>query len=61
MRETSTISTVTDDYVPFGARSFHVADTGPFHVGDTAIVRRFTNRAWFDTLEIDMDSNIWKN
>jgi len=49
----STRQTITDDYVPVGARSFDVKDGSKFKVGDTVLVSRVGNAAWIH--EIGMD------
>jgi hypothetical protein len=41
-----TKQTITDDYVPVGARTFKVAAGRGFKKGDTVIVRRIGNEAW---------------
>ena len=45
-----TKQTVTDDYVPVGARSFKVASAQGFRPGDTVIVRRIGNQDWIDAV-----------
>ena len=45
-----TKQTVTDDYVPVGARSFKVASAQGFRPGDTVIVRRIGNQEWIDAV-----------
>jgi hypothetical protein len=45
-----TRQTVTDDYVPVGARSFRVASAQAFRPGDTVIVRRIGNQDWIDAV-----------
>ena len=44
---------ILDEYVPLGTRSFRVASASKFRVGDQVIVRRFGNRAWYDSLRLD--------
>ncbi len=44
---------ITDDYVPVGARSFHVEDVSGFEVGDEVIVHRPSTAEWIH--EIGMD------
>src|SRR5687768_7804162 len=44
---------ITDDYVPVGARSFTVSDAASLKPGDTVIVARAGNAAWIR--EIGMD------
>jgi hypothetical protein len=45
-----TKQTVTDDYVPVGARSFKVASAGSFRPGDTVVVRRIGNQDWINAV-----------
>jgi hypothetical protein len=45
-----TRQSVTDDYVPVGARSFKVAAARGFRPGDKVIVRRIGNQAWVDAV-----------
>ena len=45
-----TKQTVTDDYVPVGARSFKVASAQGFRPGDAVIVRRIGNQEWIDAV-----------
>jgi hypothetical protein len=45
-----TKQTVTEDYVPVGARSFQVASAASFRPGDTVIVRRIGNQDWIDAV-----------
>ncbi len=52
---------ITDEYVPFGAKSFHVEAAADFKVGDTVIVRRFGNDAWFEEIGIEVNNDKWKN
>ena len=49
---------ITNSYVPVGARSMNVADGSVFHVSDAVIVRRIGNAAWIH--EIKMDQIIQK-
>ena len=44
---------ILDDYVPVGARSFSVASSDSFGVGDTIIVHRLGNQDWI--VELGMD------
>jgi hypothetical protein len=44
---------ITDDYVPVGSRSFHVADAAGFKVGDSIIVQRPSTQEWIDLLGMD--------
>jgi hypothetical protein len=45
-----TKQTVTDDYVPVGARSFKVTSARSFRPGDTVIVRRIGNQDWVNAV-----------
>ncbi|WP_051621168.1 Ig-like domain-containing protein [Paenibacillus sp. UNC451MF] len=50
----STVKTsITDLYVPLGARSFRVADPSLFKAGDTVMVRRKGNDRWIHELLMD--------
>ena len=51
-----TRQTVTDDYVPVGARSFRVASAAGFRRGDTVVVRRIGNQAWIDAIGMNGDT-----
>jgi hypothetical protein len=51
-----TRQTVTDDYVPVGARSFRVAAAAGFRRGDTVVVRRIGNQAWIDAVGMNGDT-----
>lgn len=44
---------VVDTYVPVGADSFEVKDTGGFAVGDTVIVHRPSTQAWIKAIGMD--------
>jgi hypothetical protein len=44
---------ISEDYVPVGARSFRVADASGLRVGDTVFVDRVGNAAWL--VELGMD------
>jgi hypothetical protein len=44
---------ITDEYVPVGARSFHVSDATGFKVGDTVIGRRPSTANWIPDLGMD--------
>jgi hypothetical protein len=50
---------ITDDYVPVGARSFHVDSTAGLHVGDSVIVDRPSTAAWIHDLGMDGPLNPW--
>jgi hypothetical protein len=45
--------TVTDDYVPSGARSFTVSDASAFKVGDAVVIGRPVTAAWIQLLGMD--------
>jgi hypothetical protein len=45
-----TRQTVTDDYVPVGARTFRVTSAQAFKPGDAVIVRRIGNQDWIDAV-----------
>lgn len=49
----SSASRIVDEYVPLGTKSFRVESASNFRVGDSVIVRRFGNRAWYDSLRLD--------
>jgi hypothetical protein len=44
------LQTITDDYVPVGARRFRVASAAAYRPGDSVIVRRTGNQAWIDAV-----------
>ena len=48
-----TKQTITDKYVPVGARSFNVTSAKTFKVGDKVIVRRIGNENWIKELGED--------
>ncbi|HXS93013.1 MAG TPA: hypothetical protein VN736_00320 [Candidatus Limnocylindrales bacterium] len=45
-----TKQTVTDDYVPVGARTFKLASARGFRPGDTVILRRIGNQDWVNAV-----------
>ncbi len=49
----SASSRIVDEYVPLGSRTFRVASASGFRTGDPVIVRRYGNRAWYDSLRLD--------
>lgn len=51
---------ITDEYVPVGARVFHVENAGRFKPGDTVLVRRHGNQAWIDTLGMNLENRDWR-
>jgi hypothetical protein len=50
---------LTDDYVPVGARSFHVDSVAGLHVGDSVIVDRPSTANWIHDLSMDGPLNPW--
>lgn len=44
---------ILDDYVPAGARSFHVAASDDFAIGDTVLVQRPVTSAWVRFMNMD--------
>jgi hypothetical protein len=46
----ASLQTITDEYVPVGARRFRVASAAAYRPGDTVIVRRSGNQAWIDAV-----------
>ena len=44
------LQTITDEYVPVGARRFRVTSAAAYRPGDTVIVRRMGNQAWIDAV-----------
>jgi hypothetical protein len=50
---------LTDNYVPVGARSFHVDGTAGLHVGDSVIVERPSTAAWLHAIGMDGPQNPW--
>jgi hypothetical protein len=50
----SPVASITDAYVPSGARSFTVADAGGFAVGDEVLVRRPVTDKWIQSLGMDV-------
>ena len=58
-----TRQTISDKYVPVGARSFNVTSTKAFKVGDKVIVRRIGNEDWIKELGEDsatVGRNRWR-
>src|SRR5262249_48814278 len=45
--------TITDDYVPSGARSFTVSDASAFKVGDAVVIGRPVTQSWIQFLGMD--------
>ncbi|MBI4909493.1 MAG: hypothetical protein HY820_38095 [Acidobacteria bacterium] len=52
-RAVSIGATITDDYVPVGARSFHVASAERLTPGMNVLVRRAGNAAWISEIAMD--------
>jgi hypothetical protein len=44
---------ITDDYVPVGARSFHLDDASGLAAGDTVVVQRPSTQEWIDLVGMD--------
>ena len=55
----NTTHTITDAYVPVGAKSFTVDSTANLHVGDTVIVNRPSTQAWITAIGMDQLTNPW--
>lgn len=53
MEESGTRRTVTDFYVPVGARSFRVNSTAGYSIGDTIMVHRPSTAEWIAALGMD--------
>jgi hypothetical protein len=51
-----TRQTVTDDYVPVGARRFRTASAAGLRPGDPVLVRRVGNQAWIDAVGMSGDA-----
>lgn len=45
---------ITDQYVPAGARTLHLADVSGFAPGDNILIRRAVNAAWAQDLRMDV-------
>lgn len=45
---------VTDQYVPVGSRTLHLADVSEFRAGDNIRLRRAVNAAWAQDLKMDV-------
>ena len=56
-----TAVSITDEYVPLGAKSFHVENASTFKVDDTVIVRRHNTDEWFREMKLDIDNDLWRN
>jgi hypothetical protein len=48
----STKKKITDDYVPFGARTFSIESGHSFNVGDRVVLQRQPTQAWIDELGV---------
>jgi len=53
----NTTQTISDEYVPVGARTFRVANAGGFRPGDQVIVRRIGNQDWINALGMTGEGN----
>lgn len=51
--DTGTSTYVTDNYVPFGAKSIHVKNGAGFHAGDMVRITRPTTPAWVHMMGMD--------
>ncbi|MFC1552621.1 hypothetical protein ACFL6P_08680 [Candidatus Latescibacterota bacterium] len=51
----SSAEEITDDYVPVGAMSFNVKNSGKFTVGDKIDLQRDGNEAWTKELKLDRE------
>jgi hypothetical protein len=56
----NTTKSITDKYVPVGARSFNVSDTTNLAAGQSIIVFRPCTQAWIDALHMDRLDNPWR-
>lgn len=56
MVQENTRQTISDEYVPTGARSFRVASARGFRPGDKIIVRRHGNQDWIETVGMNGDT-----
>ena len=52
-QSSGTAVTISDAYVPSGARSFHVSDASAFKPGDTVLVGRPVTTAWIHFMGMD--------
>ena len=55
-----TTHNITDNYVPVGARSFHVDSVAGLQVGDSVIVHRPSTAAWIHAIGMDGPTDPWK-
>jgi len=55
-----TLHHVADNYVPVGARSFHVDSVAGLHVGDSVIVHRPSTAGWIHAIGMDGPADPWK-
>jgi hypothetical protein len=53
LRTEGPVASITDDYVPAGARSFTVDNIGAFKVGDPVVIGRPVTAAWLALLGMD--------
>ena len=51
---------ITGEYVPVGARTFTLEDTGGYTVGDPVLVRRHGNREWINELGMNLENEKWR-
>src|SRR4051812_4412387 len=51
--------TISDSYVPVGARSFHVSSTTSLAVGDSILVNRPSPANWIHDIGMDLLDNPW--
>lgn len=54
-----TLHNITDNYVPVGARSFHVDSVAGLQVGDSIIVHRPSTAAWIHAIGMDGPTDPW--
>jgi hypothetical protein len=55
-----TTHNITDNYVPVGARGFHVDSVAGLQVGDSVIVHRPSTAAWIHAIGMDGPTDPWK-
>jgi hypothetical protein len=56
----NTMTAITDEYVPVGARSFRVKSAKGYNIGDTILVRRHGNQDWIHELGQDLENKQWR-
>ncbi|MFA6470436.1 MAG: hypothetical protein WCU00_00235 [Candidatus Latescibacterota bacterium] len=59
-KDESTAVDIVDEYVPVGARSFHVASAKGFKAGDTVLVCRQGNQEWIHEIGDDLENKEWR-